>query len=101
MSDFLESGTRATGLFALTLRSSTQDGASSNKTGFGDGSSTKAIPSVDYGPQVNFTMWLLTALAAMFLALRVYCKILRHRGLWWDDHILIASFVGAPTISVR
>lgn len=100
MSDFLESGTRATGLFALALRS-TQDGSSSNKTGFGDGSSAKAIPSVDYGPQVNFTMWLLTALAAMFLALRVYCKILRHRGLWWDDHILIASWVGAPSISVR
>jgi len=47
----------------------------------------------DYGPQVNFTIWLLTALSAAFLALRVYCKFLRHRGLWWDDHILIASWV--------
>lgn len=47
----------------------------------------------NYGPQINFTIWLLTALSAMFLALRVYCKFLRHRGLWWDDHILIASWV--------
>ncbi|KAK0648575.1 hypothetical protein B0T16DRAFT_325546 [Cercophora newfieldiana] len=49
----------------------------------------------DYGPQVNFIIWLLTAVSAAFLALRVYCKFLRHRGLWWDDHVLIASWVGA------
>ncbi|KAK3680778.1 hypothetical protein B0T22DRAFT_377321 [Podospora appendiculata] len=48
---------------------------------------------VDYGPQINFTIWLLTALSAAFLALRVYCKFLRHRGLWWDDHILILSWL--------
>ena len=53
----------------------------------------------DYGPQINFTIWLFTALSAMFLALRVYCKFLRHRGLWWDDHILIASWV-SPTAAV-
>ncbi|KAK0612021.1 hypothetical protein B0T14DRAFT_439154 [Immersiella caudata] len=47
----------------------------------------------DYGPQVNFVIWLLTALSAAFLALRVYCKFLRHRGLWWDDYVLIASWI--------
>ncbi|KXX74856.1 hypothetical protein MMYC01_206697 [Madurella mycetomatis] len=50
-------------------------------------------PTIDLGPQVNFTIWLLTALSAAFLALRVYCKFLRHRGLWWDDHVLIASWL--------
>jgi len=53
----------------------------------------KVQQNVDYGPQINFTIWLLTALSAAFLALRVYCKFLRHRGLWWDDYILIASWV--------
>ncbi|KAK3346864.1 hypothetical protein B0T25DRAFT_613518 [Lasiosphaeria hispida] len=54
----------------------------------------------DYGPQVNFTIWFLTALSAAFLALRVYCKFLRHRGLWWDDHVLIGSWVSVlPLIS--
>ncbi|KAK4192345.1 hypothetical protein QBC35DRAFT_374073 [Podospora australis] len=53
----------------------------------------KIKQTVDYGPQINFTIWLLTAISAAFLALRVYCKFLRHRGLWWDDHILIASWV--------
>ncbi|KAK4161872.1 hypothetical protein QBC43DRAFT_91493 [Cladorrhinum sp. PSN259] len=52
----------------------------------------KNKPTVDYGSQINFTIWLLTALSAAFLALRVYCKFLRHRGLWWDDHVLIASW---------
>lgn len=56
----------------------------------------KAKQSEDYGPQVNFTIWLLTALSAAFLALRVYCKFLRHRGLWWDDHMLIAAWVSEP-----
>ena len=66
----------------------------SNRTSASAGSSPfKVTQMEDYGPQVNFTIWLLTALSAAFLALRVYCKFLRHRGLWWDDHILIASWV--------
>lgn len=51
------------------------------------------LPHENYGPQLNFTIWLLTILASGFLGLRVYCKFLRHRGLWWDDHVLIAAWV--------
>ncbi|KAK3937025.1 hypothetical protein QBC46DRAFT_295108 [Diplogelasinospora grovesii] len=54
----------------------------------------------DYGPQINFTIWLLGALSAAFLALRVYCKFLRHRGLWWDDHVLIASWLSLATANI-
>ncbi|KAK4148684.1 hypothetical protein C8A00DRAFT_47524 [Chaetomidium leptoderma] len=53
----------------------------------------KLPPSTDFGPQINFTLWLLTALSSAFLALRVYCKFLRHRGLWWDDYLLIGSWL--------
>jgi hypothetical protein len=35
----------------------------------------------------------LTFLSAVFLGLRLYCKIVRHRGFWWDDHVLIAAWV--------
>lgn len=56
-------------------------------------------PSTDFGPQINFTLWLLTALSSAFLALRVYCKFLRHRGLWWDDHLLILAWVS--TLSLK
>ncbi|KAK4243840.1 hypothetical protein C7999DRAFT_35821 [Corynascus novoguineensis] len=50
-------------------------------------------PSTDFGPQFNSTIWLLTALSSAFLALRVYCKFKRHRGLWWDDYLLIGSWL--------
>lgn len=52
-----------------------------------------SFPHEDFGPQINYAIWMLTALAGAFLALRLYCKFLRHRGLWWDDHILILSFI--------
>ncbi|KAF5003893.1 hypothetical protein FDECE_9598 [Fusarium decemcellulare] len=35
----------------------------------------------------------MTAAAAVLLFLRIYCKLWRGRGLWWDDHLLIASWV--------
>ncbi|RKL08250.1 hypothetical protein BFJ68_g9597 [Fusarium oxysporum] len=35
----------------------------------------------------------LTLLAGLFLGLRLYCKIIRHRGFWWDDYILIAAWI--------
>ncbi|KAK3313244.1 hypothetical protein B0H66DRAFT_484600 [Apodospora peruviana] len=71
-----------------TALSSTQ----TNRTG-SNPNPFKVKKQEDYGPQINFTIWLLTALSAAFLALRVYCKFLRHRGLWWDDHVLIGSWL--------
>lgn len=56
---------------------------------------TQRASGEDYRPQINCTIWLLTAISAIFLVLRVYCKFLRRRGLWRDDHILIASWVRA------
>ncbi|KAI0815922.1 hypothetical protein GGR55DRAFT_630969 [Xylaria sp. FL0064] len=46
-----------------------------------------------FGVVLNAVNWTLTALAAVFLSLRVYCKISRSRGLWWDDYVLIAAFI--------
>ncbi len=53
----------------------------------------KKFPHDDQGPQLNFTIWLLAILSFCFLALRIYCKFLRGRGLWWDDHVLVAAWV--------
>ncbi|KAK4210251.1 hypothetical protein QBC37DRAFT_448614 [Rhypophila decipiens] len=72
------------------FRVGVEHGGGRNRTG---PNPFRAKTSEDYGPQVNFTIWLLTALSAAFLALRVYCKFLRHRGLWWDDHVLIAAWL--------
>jgi hypothetical protein len=59
------------------------------------------FPHDDYGPQLNYGIWMLTALSTGFLALRVYCKFLRHRSLWWDDHVLIASWVGTYLLDLK
>ncbi|AEO64581.1 uncharacterized protein THITE_2011423, partial [Thermothielavioides terrestris NRRL 8126] len=43
--------------------------------------------------KVLIVIWLLMGLASVFIALRVFCKFQTHRGLWWDDHILIISWL--------
>jgi hypothetical protein len=47
----------------------------------------------NYAGRMLWAIWSLTVGAGVFLALRVYCKLTRHRLLWWDDYILIASWV--------
>lgn len=49
----------------------------------------------DYGPHLNRTIWILTTLSALFLGLRLYCKHWRCRSLWWDDYVLVASWVSS------
>ena len=55
-----------------------------------------ALPHDNAGPKLNAVVWFLTILSGLFLGLRVYCKHLRHKGLWWDDFILIAAWVRVP-----
>ncbi|KAJ3529672.1 hypothetical protein NM208_g9654 [Fusarium decemcellulare] len=45
------------------------------------------------GTRLLASCWSMTAAAAVLLFLRIYCKLWRGRGLWWDDHLLIASWV--------
>ncbi|KAG8162936.1 hypothetical protein KVR01_007414 [Diaporthe batatas] len=45
------------------------------------------------GPEVNTALWMLTCISALFLSLRLYCKSYRHKDLWWDDWILILSWI--------
>ena len=47
----------------------------------------------DLGPQLNTAFWVLTGLATVFLGLRLYCKGIRVRNLWWDDYLLTAAWV--------
>jgi hypothetical protein len=54
------------------------------------------LPHDDRGPAMLAAHWGLTALATVFLALRVYCKRITGLSLWWDDWILIAAWVGVP-----
>lgn len=49
---------------------------------------------VDPSLELNLGLWMLFAGATVFLALRIWIKITRRHGLWWDDHILLVSWVG-------
>jgi hypothetical protein len=43
--------------------------------------------------ELNAGLWSLFAGATIFLVLRVWCKITRRYGLWYDDYILLVSWV--------
>jgi hypothetical protein len=46
--------------------------------------------------------WFLAISSGILLFLRTYCKVWRSRGLWFDDHLLLASWVAlAIAVSVN
>ncbi|KAM7183430.1 hypothetical protein V8F33_013601 [Rhypophila sp. PSN 637] len=60
-------------------------------------SSSSELANVDYSPQLNSTIWFLTAMSALFMGLRIYAKVWRKRPLWWDDYFLIAGWISLAT----
>jgi len=52
-----------------------------------------ALPHDNAATRLVVSIWVMNVLALAFLLARVYCKFLRHRGLWWDDGVLIAAYV--------
>ena len=50
------------------------------------------ITKGDPAPVVTPAIWVMIALATVFLALRLYCRIAKSH-LWWDDYILIVGWV--------
>lgn len=53
----------------------------------------RAEAAEDISAKTRVSVWLLTSMAGFLMGLRLYCKWLRHRGLWWDDYILVLSWV--------
>ncbi|KAK1765582.1 hypothetical protein QBC33DRAFT_425451, partial [Phialemonium atrogriseum] len=47
----------------------------------------------DQGQKILISTWILLVLSAAFLLARLYCKWTAHRGFWWDDHVLILSWL--------
>ena len=52
-----------------------------------------ALPHNSRGPELNVILWVLAGLSGGFLALRLYCKMRRGKGPWWDDWVLLAAWV--------
>jgi hypothetical protein len=55
----------------------------------------KLHPHSYVNPEVplNLGLWFLYAGATVFLALRVWIKVTRRHGLWWDDWLLLVTWV--------
>lgn len=47
----------------------------------------------DQVSRVMISSWTFASLSALFLGLRIFCKFKSRRNLWWDDYVLIASWV--------
>lgn len=43
--------------------------------------------------ELNFGLWSLFAAATILLTCRIWIKIVRRYGLWYDDYILVVSWV--------
>ena len=48
----------------------------------------------NFGPLLNYTIWMMTGVSFIVLTLRFYCKMSRDRRLWWDDWVLKLAWVG-------
>jgi hypothetical protein len=48
---------------------------------------------VDPSVPLNLGLWILFAGASFFLALRLWIKITRRHGMWYDDWILVVCWV--------
>ena len=51
------------------------------------------IAYVNPSVELNAGLWTLFAAATTFLGLRLWSKVKQRHGLWYDDHILITSWV--------
>ena len=53
-------------------------------------------PDLDYvnpEKEVYIGLWCLQAGATLFLSARLWAKLTRRHGLWWDDYILLLTWV--------
>ncbi|KAK3900822.1 hypothetical protein C8A05DRAFT_16916 [Staphylotrichum tortipilum] len=55
-------------------------------------------PVSNIGPKGSAIIWSLVGGATAFLLLRIYCKIWRSRGIWWDD---VTMFVAESIMCQR
>ncbi|KAK7953249.1 hypothetical protein PG988_013943 [Apiospora saccharicola] len=53
---------------------------------------TREDAAKDPAPVVNGSLWMMTGVAMLFLAVRIWIKVSRRCGLWWDDGVLALSW---------
>lgn len=53
---------------------------------------------VYYNPagEIYTGLWILFAAATVFFGLRLWVKLTRRHGLWYDDYVLLFAYVSDP-----
>jgi len=53
------------------------------------------LPSGDetLATKITASIWVMASISTIFIALRIYCRSTRAGKLWWDDFLLITSWV--------
>ncbi|KAG7294608.1 hypothetical protein NEMBOFW57_004684 [Staphylotrichum longicolle] len=52
-----------------------------------------SLPHDNAGPKLNAVFWTLSAISGLFVLARFCAKRLRRRAYWWDDWLLVASWI--------
>ncbi|KAL8313190.1 hypothetical protein RB593_007407 [Gaeumannomyces tritici] len=68
-------------------------GGNTTWPGFPPGFDPALLPHDDKGAELKATVWVLFALATIFFALRIYCRILKNRWLLYEDWVLLLSYI--------
>lgn len=64
-----------------------------------DDDDDRVYPYISPWVATNAGLWSLWAGATIFLGLRLWCKITRRHGLWYDDYVLILAWVSVERIT--
>lgn len=84
---------RRTGSLGIQVLMSSTPGPTTPGPAAGPDVPAGPMPTFDHAPSLLATAWTLLGLASIALGLRVFCKWSSGRRLWWDDGVLIASWV--------
>ena len=44
-------------------------------------------------PKILATLWSLVAVSAVFISLKIFARVRRRVQLWWDDYVMLLSWV--------
>ena len=79
--------------FPLPLNNTNNDTDRRNFTGFPAAFWRARLQDDDLGPTTRVSVWILVGASLLFVLMRVYCKIVRHRRLHADVYFAIAAWV--------
>ncbi|KEZ38718.1 hypothetical protein SAPIO_CDS10744 [Scedosporium apiospermum] len=80
-----------------TIGEEPSSGATAKASSFTGIVAQPQLPHNEVVTELKVIIWILIGLASVFFTLRIYCKKSRGRNLWWDDYMLLISWLAILT----